>query len=164
MSDGQPFPSAKGKAGQRLSSTGHWIVPVATPGGPLTLLAWAATPPVFDGPEDMNGLRNADELALWSRVLDGASGPAPKDFAVLGGAELDPADGEGLRADMAAFLADLRLQDPCPTSEGARLAAGPGQSGDPALDNTNWFQLFSVMTVLPSRHEPSDPPAAVLDG
>lgn len=137
--DGAPFPSEAAQAIQRLSSTGHWIVPVEAPGGPLTLLAFAATPPVFDGPEDRNGLRNADELALWSRVLDGTvpglpSGP----FVVLGNANLDPADGAGLRADMAAFLADPRLQDPRPMSEGARAAADPGHRGDPALDTADW--------------------------
>lgn len=136
--DGQPFPSADAQAAQRLSSDGHWIVPVQTPDGPLTLLAWDATPPVFDGPEDMNGLRNADELALWSRVLDGAFGPAPDRFVILGGANLDPLDGEGLRADMAAFLADPRLRDPRPSSEGGRLAGGAGQAGDPGLDTADW--------------------------
>ena len=136
--DGQPFPSPEARDAQRLSSDGHWIVPVEAPGGRLTLLAWDAAPPVFDGPEDMNGLRNADELALWSRVLDGAFGPAPERVVILGDANLDPSDGEGLRPDMAAFLADPRLQDPRPASEGGRLAAGPGQAGDPSLDTADW--------------------------
>jgi hypothetical protein len=56
---------------QRLSSTGHWVVTLDTPEGPLTLLAFAATPPVFDGPEDRNGRRNADELRLWSLWMEG---------------------------------------------------------------------------------------------
>lgn len=133
-----PFPSEEAQAAQRLSSSGHWIVPVEAPGGPVTLLAWAATPPVFDGPEDLNGLRNADELALWARVLDGALGPAPGDFVLLGDANLDPADGEGLAGEMAAFLADPRLRDPRPGSEGGRAAADPGQRGDPALDTADW--------------------------
>nr|WP_245639188.1 endonuclease/exonuclease/phosphatase family protein [Rubellimicrobium mesophilum] len=132
------FPSEEAAAARRLSSDGHWIVPVEAPGGAVTLLAWDATTPVFDGPEDLNGLRNADELALWRRVLDGAFGPAPRDFVLLGNADLDPADGEGLRADMAALLADPRVQDPRPLSEGGRLAASPGQAGDPALDTADW--------------------------
>ena len=136
--DGAPFPSEDAQAAQRLSSTGHWIVPVEAPGGPLTLLAWAATPPVFDGPEDLNGLRNADELALWARLLDGDLGPAPEVFVLLGDANLDPADGEGFSSDMAAFLSDPRLQDPRPASEGGRAAATPGQAGDPALDTADW--------------------------
>ncbi|HVG49498.1 MAG TPA: endonuclease/exonuclease/phosphatase family protein [Rubellimicrobium sp.] len=136
--DGQPFPSPEAQAAQRLSSDGHWVVPVETPDGPLALLAWDATPPVFDGPEDMNGLRNADELALWSRVLDGAFGPPPERFVILGDANLDPLDGEGLRAEMAAVLADPRLQDRRPASEGGRLAGGTGQAGDPALHTADW--------------------------
>jgi hypothetical protein len=96
---------------QRLSTSGHWIVPVETPIGPVTLLAYAATPPVFDGPEDRNGLRNRDELRLWTHVLDGAYGPTPDGFVVLGNANLDPVDGQGISAAMATFLADPRLQD-----------------------------------------------------
>ncbi|TNC72469.1 endonuclease/exonuclease/phosphatase family protein [Rubellimicrobium roseum] len=136
--DGRPFPSEEAQAAQRLSSTGHWIVPVAAPGGPLTLFAWAATPPVFDGPEDRNGLRNADELALWARLLDGALGLVPEGVLLLGLSNLDPADGEGRREEMAALLADLRLQDPRPASEGGRADADPGQAGDPAVDTVDW--------------------------
>ena len=48
---------------QRLSSTGHWAVPIKLGGkAALTLLVFAATPPVFDGPEDRNGRRNHDEI------------------------------------------------------------------------------------------------------
>ena len=136
--EGQPFPSEAAQAAQRLSSSGHWVVPVEAPGGPVTLLAWAATSPVFDGPEDRNGLRNADELAVWFRLLDGDLGPMPDDPVLIGNANLDPMDGEGRRADMAAVLADPRLRDPRPSSEGARLAASPGQAGDPALDTSDW--------------------------
>ena len=39
--------------------------------GRLTILAFAATAPVFDGPEDRNGLRNAAEIGLWPLLLDG---------------------------------------------------------------------------------------------
>ena len=64
---------------QRLSTTGHWLVPLILPGGgTLTLMVWHATPPVFDGPEDRNGRRNHDEAALWLRLLDGSLGPSRK--------------------------------------------------------------------------------------
>jgi hypothetical protein len=99
----------------RLSSTGHWIVPVQPPdGATVTLLAFGATPPVFDGPEDANGLRNRDELRLWQWVLDGDFGPPPDDFVVIGNANLDPAAGQGLRAAMTEFLAHPLIQDPLP--------------------------------------------------
>ncbi len=99
---------------QRLSSTSHWIAPVILADGPVDVLAFSATPPVFDGPEDRNGLRNRDELRLWSLVLDGVYGPPPNSFVIAGNANLDPMAGDGLRSAMAAFLGDPRLQDPLP--------------------------------------------------
>lgn len=137
--DGQPFPSAQVQAMQRLSSTGHWAVPIVPgTGPPLTLLVWAATPPVFDGPEDRNGLRNRDELRLWQVYLDGGFGPPPDRFVILGNANLDPMDGGGIHAAMLDLLADPRVQDPIPRSAGGAAAADPGQSGDPALDTADW--------------------------
>lgn len=137
--DGAPFPSEAALAVQRLSSTGHWIVPVMAPGGVVDLLVWSATPPVFDGPEDRNGLRNRDELRLWTAVLDGVLGTAPgPHFVIAGNANLDPADGDGLRDAMADFLADPRLTDPRPGSAGGMAAADPGHAGDPALDTADW--------------------------
>lgn len=133
--------SPEAVAVQRLSSTGHWQVPVVLPGGGrLTLLLWSATPPVFDGPEDRNGRRNHDEAALWLRHLDGALGPpAPvAPFVLLGNANLDPVDGEGRRDALAALLADRRLQDPAPESPGGAAAANPGHRGDPARDTVDW--------------------------
>ena len=63
--DGALFPSEEAIVIQRLSTTGHWIVPISMPNGPpLTLMVWSATRLVFDGPEDRNGLRNRDELRL----------------------------------------------------------------------------------------------------
>ncbi len=120
---------------QRLSHGGHWVVPVAAPGGAVNLMAYAASPPVFDGPEDRNGLRNRDELRLWSWVLDQG---APEDFVVLGNANLDPVDGQGYSTAMVDFLNDPRLQDPQPRSKGGDLAADPDHNGDPALDTADW--------------------------
>ncbi len=112
------------RAVQRLSSTGHWDVPLVLPSGhELHLLAFAATPPLFDGPEDRNGRRNRDETAFWLRYLDGAL-PVPPPlapFAILGDADIDPVAGEGRRDALVALLADPRLQDPRP--EGAQGTA-----------------------------------------
>ncbi|MDV7144610.1 endonuclease/exonuclease/phosphatase family protein [Tropicimonas sp. TH_r6] len=138
---GTPFPSPEALEIQRLSTTGHWLVPIRWPGREtLTVMAFSATPPIFDGPEDRNGLRNADELRLWTRLLDGdlAVPPPPPPFVILGNANLDAADGNGLRAVMADFLADPRLQDPRPASPGGAAEADPAQTGDPALDTADW--------------------------
>jgi len=43
----------------RLSSKSHWDVPITTPAGVVHFLVSHPTPPVFDGPENRNGLRNA---------------------------------------------------------------------------------------------------------
>ncbi|MFZ3581653.1 endonuclease/exonuclease/phosphatase family protein [Loktanella sp. DJP18] len=123
---------------QRLSTTGHWIVPVLAPGGVIDVMAFSATPPVFDGPEDRNGLRNRDELRLWTQVMDGTFGPVPRTFIIAGNANLDPDDGDGLRAAMQSFLNDARLTDPQPRSAGGAAAADSDQTGDPARDTADW--------------------------
>lgn len=139
---------------QRLSSTGHWMVPIDLPDGPATLLVWSATPPVFDGPEDRNGLRNRDEARLWRLLLDGEFAPGPEGrFVLMGNANLDPADGDGRRETMAALLADPRLQDPGPASAGGAAAADPDQAGNPSLDTADWEPPagnLRVAYVLPS--------------
>ncbi len=138
--DGAPFPSARAQAAQRLSSVAHWDVPVTTPQGTLHLLAFSATTPVFDGPEDLNGRRNHDEIIFWLRLLDGALpvSPPARPVVVIGNANLDPVDGEGRHEAIVALLDDPRLADPAPASEGGRLAANPEQQGNPALDTVDW--------------------------
>jgi hypothetical protein len=119
---------------QRLSTTGHWAVPFAVGGQTLTLLAFHATPPVFDGPEDRNGRRNHDEAAFWLHYLAGELPyPPPEDpFIIAGDANLDPSDGEGTPAALNALLAHPALQDPAPRGTSGRTDLG--QNGDPALD------------------------------
>jgi hypothetical protein len=132
---------------QRLSTTAHWEVPVILSDGTrLRILAWYATPPVFDGPEDRNGRRNHDETALWTALFDGRLGLPPPEgpFVIAGGANLDPLDGDGRGAAMQALLSHPRVSDPRPGSaEGAARTAGDGgvnltQRGDPALDTADW--------------------------
>lgn len=161
--DGMPFPSAAALEVQRLSSTGHWDVPVKLPDGRrLHLLAFAATPPVFDGPEDRNGRRNHDEIALWSAYLDGRLAQPPPDapVVVIGNANLDPVDGEGLQGAIEALRTHPRLQDPKPASPHAAAAADAQgganlrHRGDPALDTADWDDLdgpgnLRVSYVLP---------------
>lgn len=122
---------------QRLSTTGHWAVPLILPSGRrLTVLAFAATPPVFDGPEDRNGRRNHDEAAFWLRLMDGGltplGWPPPEGpLVVMGTANLDAADGDGT-ADALLALTEGPFRDPKPRGTAAREE--PDQRGDPALD------------------------------
>lgn len=95
----------------RLHTVGAWQVEVLTPNGPLHILMSHATPPVFDGPEDRNGLRNADEIRFWDLHLDAA---APERFAYMGTLNVDPERGEGRREALLEFLAHPALQDPVP--------------------------------------------------
>ncbi|PRY20874.1 endonuclease/exonuclease/phosphatase family protein [Aliiruegeria haliotis] len=160
FTDAGPFLSVAVEEVQRLSSTTHLMVPVSLPdGATLTLLAFAATPPVFDGTEDRNGLRNADEIALWARVLDGAMGVrADGPLVVLGKANLDPQDGEGLHRQITELLSHPRLQDARPRSDGGAVAQSRGHEGDPGLDTADWSEPedngpgnLRVDYVLPSR-------------
>lgn len=138
--EGAPFPSVAALALQRLSSTGHWVVPIDMGGGaPLNVLAFAATPPVFDGPEDRNGLRNADEIRFWQMWMDGALGPVPEGpMVVMGNANLDPVDGDGRWAAINALRTDPRLQDPEPRSIAGGMANDADHRGDPSLDTVDW--------------------------
>ncbi len=171
--------SPEAVAVQRLSTTGHWDVPVELPGGgALHLLAWYATPPVFDGPEDRNGRRNHDEAAFWAALLDGALPLAAPDapFVVIGDGNLDPADGDGLADGIMALLHHSRLQDPEPRGTSARQE--PEQASNAALDTADFSAKngpggLRVDYVLPSADlvvsgsgvmwpDPSDPMAQVL--
>ncbi len=140
------------RAIQRLSTTGHWDVPVLTASGPLHLLAFHATPPVFDGPEDRNGRRNHDEGAFWRHYLDGALPMPPPDapFVLLGDANLDPVDGDGITAGIKALLAHPALQDPLP--KGSAPRAEPSHAGDAALDTALYPDIGGLRLeyVLPS--------------
>lgn len=112
-----PIPPPPAQAVQRLSTTGHWIVPILGPdGGRLTLLAWHAGPPAFGAVPGRNRARNHDETMLWSRFLAGSLPiPSPEGpVVVIGNSNLDPDHGDGLNGAMRALLVHSRLQDPAP--------------------------------------------------
>ncbi|WP_282120950.1 endonuclease/exonuclease/phosphatase family protein [Ruegeria atlantica] len=120
--DAGPYPSEPAQNVQRLSSVAHWIVPIETSVGQLDLMTFHASPPVFDGPEDRNGLRNKDEIRLWSAVMDGAVGRKPdRLFVIAGDANLDPVRGDGRKEAIREFLNDPRLQDPSPADPSGDL-------------------------------------------
>ncbi|MEL6478453.1 MAG: endonuclease/exonuclease/phosphatase family protein [Pseudomonadota bacterium] len=154
---GEPFHADAVWGDLRLSSKSHWDVSVALPDGRvLHLLVAHPTPPVFDGPEDLNGRRNADEIRLLMAMLDGADWLAddagqraepPEHALIAGDLNADPFDGEGREEGINALLAHPRLQDPAPRSQGAAEAGAErggqgggnlGQKGDPSLDTADW--------------------------
>ena len=149
---------------RRLSSVAHWVITVKPDDlAPFALMAFHASPPVFDGPEDLNGRRNRDEILLWRSFLDGHLGPDPptERYVILGVANADPLDGDARRDGIHWLRNDTRLQDPKPRSEEARDAArkdggiNDRHLGDPALDTANWREdagpgNLRVDYVLPS--------------
>jgi len=128
----------------RLSSKSHWDVPVRTPGGTVHFLVSHPTPPVFDGPEDRNGARNADEIRLWQEYLSpgtqawlcddaGRCGGLAEGarFVIAGDLNNDPVDGDGRHEAILELLEHPRvLRMATPRSEGgaekARAYAAKG--------------------------------------
>lgn len=120
---------------QRLSTTGHYELPLLLENGrDLRLLFWHATPPVFDGPEDRNGRRNHDETAFWLALLGGRLTVPPPEppFLILGTANLDPEDGDGRREAIRSLLSHPDLLDSLP--KWPEAPPEPAHRGDPQLD------------------------------
>jgi 3-phytase len=141
----------------RLSSKNHVDVPIRIGRRIVHLLASHPTPPTFDGPEDRNGARNADEIRFWSLYLDGSGAPWLVDdqgragglgagsFVIAGDLNSDPVDGASRHQAIRALLASPRLQGtPVPVSAGAaeqaRLQGGLNgiHAGDAAQDTADF--------------------------
>ena len=164
QTNGSPFPSLEAQNAQRLSTTGHWQVPITVESKVIYLMAFHATPPVFDGEEDRNGKRNHDEVRLWTAYLDEELeiSPPASSFVILGDANLDPLDGDGRSVAIRGLLTHPKVQDTAPTSQGAiEASAHQGgvnarHKGNPALDTVDWKDTtgpgnMRVDYVLPSR-------------
>lgn len=146
-------------SGLPISTTAHWHLAVQLPSGPVSLLVWHATAPVFDGPGDRNGRRNHDEAAIWLDALEQEEGPV----ILAGIANLDPVDGDGRPEALLKLLAHPRITDPEPASSGA-VEASRRQGGTNAmhrsparLDTADWRDdtggpgNLRVDYLLPSR-------------
>ena len=169
----------------RLSSKNHVDVPVEVDGRTVHVLASHPTPPVFDGPEDRNGKRNADEIRFWADYVSpgkrsryiyddegehgGLRPGAP--FVIMGDLNADPADDGSVVEGAARQVTEHPfVRDPLPASEGAVQAsaeqkgANERHAGDPAYDTADFSDSspsspgnLRVDYVLPSR------PLRVLD-
>ncbi|KGM57160.1 endonuclease [Lysobacter arseniciresistens ZS79] len=162
----------------RLSSKSHWDVPVQTPMGTVHLLAAHPTPPVFDGPENRNGLRNHDEIRLWAEYITprpapwlcddrGRCGGLPADarFVIAGDYNADPHDGDGEPGAIAQLLDHPRVDAGfVPRSAGAVERArqrGIDRKGDTAAHTGDFGPRSGTLRldyVLPSDN------LRVLDG
>lgn len=173
--DGRPFyPQATWNA-LRLSSKNHVDLPIDLGARTLHLLASHPTPPVFDGPEDRNGKRNHDELALWKHYLSATNPPwliddlgvsggleAGAAFVVAGDLNADPFDGGAHPGAIRQLLEHPAVDASCtPTSAGgaeaARVQAGINleHRGDPAADTADFNDEtagnYRIDYVLPSK-------------
>ena len=170
--DGSPWFSSEALALVRLSSKGHWDVPIEVGGRVIHVLASHPTPPAFDGPEDRNGKRNHDEIRLWADYLAGGTRSAylgPKDattppasFVLMGDMNADPVDGGSVPGAIAQLLDHPRVDSSeVPTSRGAaeasRLQGGANvdQKGRPERDTADFDDRsvgnLRVDYVLPSK-------------
>jgi hypothetical protein len=151
---------------QRLSTTAHWDVTLRTARGPIHLLAYSATPPVFDGPEDRNGRRNHDETAFWTAYLDGRlpEKPIAAPFVILGNANLDPVEGDGRLDAIHDLLADPRITDPRQSSQGGSgqdTAEFDGDAGSLRVDYVLPSSELVVKGAAVYWPAPNDPMAEV---
>ena len=154
----------------RLSSKSHWDIPVLTPQGEIHFLTSHPTPPTFDGPEDRNGKRNADELRLWAEYISGKPVPWLCDdqrrcggladdarFVIAGDLNADPLDGDSAPNSISQLLDSPRVLNASPpTSAGAAEQArryGHARKGDTAIHTANFGPKVGTLRidyVLPS--------------
>ncbi|MBE7380097.1 MAG: phytase [Leptolyngbya sp. SIO1E4] len=119
-------------AAVRLSSKSHWDVPIEVDGEVIHVLASHPTPPVFDGPEDRNGTRNADEIRFWADYIKGADYmyddngvtgglAAGTQFVIMGDLNADPYDGDSTDNAILQLLNNPRVN----------VSETPGSTGGP---------------------------------
>ena len=147
-----------------LHSVGAWDVEILTPSGPFHVLASHASAPVFDGPEDRNGLRNADEIRFWSLYLDGwtPTGAAfeAEHFAIMSTLNVDPQRGEGRQSALRTLLDHPGLRAVAPDSPSAGTATADWddpEPGDLRVDYILPAQSVEVVAsgvIWPSEEEP----------
>ncbi|WP_370231626.1 endonuclease/exonuclease/phosphatase family protein [Cognatishimia sp.] len=121
----------------RLSSKSHWDLTLDIDGVPLHFLTAHPTPPVFDGPEDLNGRRNHDEIRLWADYIADAAyiyddmgrsgGLNPgQHFVIAGDLNADPFDGDSVPNAIGQLLDHPLINGSdrtAPASEGATKAS-----------------------------------------
>jgi len=159
----------------RLSSKSHWDIPVIINGEVVHILAAHPTPPVFDGPEDRNGLRNADEIRFWADYITPGSGGYIYDdqggtgglrpgerFVIVGDYNADPNDGDSVDRAIQQILNNPNVDvSVVPTSPGGpqqsalQGGANTTHTGNPAQDTADFADTtpgnLRADYVLPSQ-------------
>jgi Endonuclease/Exonuclease/phosphatase family len=159
-----------------LSSKSHWDIPIEIDDETVHFLVSHPTPPVFDGPEDRNGTRNADEIRFWADyVSKGRSaryiyddegrrgGLRGSRFVIAGDQNSDPLDGDSIPGAIQQLLDNRRVDATfVPASEGAveqsALQGGANlvHRSDPRYDTADFADNapgnLRADYVLPSRN------------
>jgi hypothetical protein len=161
----------------RLSSKNHVDVTVRINGQDVHFLTAHPTPPTFDGSEDKNGKRNADEIRFWADYIQGESYmyddqggtgglAAGAKFVIAGDYNADPNDGDSFAGAIHQLLGNLLVNTHMtPESEGGVQAAtdphnngtaNASHSGDPKYDTADFSDAapgnLRVDYVLPSAN------------
>ncbi len=131
----------------RLSSKNHVDVPIQINGRTIHALISHPTPPVFDGPEDLNGKRNHDEIRFWKDYINnedyfvddnGHKGGLAEgeSFVIMGDMNADPVDGDSYQNAIAQLLDHEKVNQE--VSRGSRIPASDGALEDyRKLDHRN---------------------------
>lgn len=142
----------------RLSSKSHWDVPIKVNGETVHLLLSHPTPPTFDGTEDRNGKRNADEIRFWSDYITPDKGGYIYDdkgktggiangssFVIMGDQNADPRDGDSFNNAIRQLLLNPNINtNSVPASAGGvqqailQTGANVNQNGNPAFDTADF--------------------------
>lgn len=162
----------------RLSSKSHWDLPIQVGRKRVHFLVSHPTPPTFDGDEDRNGRRNADEIRFWADYVSGGRKAAyiyddeggrgglerGASFVIAGDQNADPQDGDGWPGAIAQLLEHRKVNtSKTPTSRGAVEASdeqggvNEDHAGDPAEDTADFAEPpgnIRADYVLPSRDLP----------
>ena len=119
------FYSADEQAVFRLSSKGHWDVPIDVSGEVVHVLASHPTPPVFDGAEDRNGRRNSDEIRFWEDYVSLSGGDCyiyddngvpgclgyGRRFVLMGDQNADPVNGDTFEGAILQVLNNRAVEN-----------------------------------------------------
>lgn len=159
-----------------LSSKSHWDVPIEIDDETVHFLVSHPTPPVFDGPEDRNGTRNADEIRFWADYV--SKGRAARyiyddegrrgglrggSFVIAGDQNSDPLDGDSIPGAIQQLLDHRRIDATfIPASDGAveqaalQGGANLAHRSDPRYDTADFADgapgNLRADYVLPSRN------------
>jgi hypothetical protein len=180
--DGSSWYSPEELAVFRLSSKSHWDVPIEVGRGRnhkvVHFLVSHPTPPVFDGAEDRNGTRNADEIRFWADyirpfasryIYDDAGrrgGLRPgASFVIAGDQNSDPNDGDSLPGAIQQLLDSPRINTSVTPESAGAVEAATLQGGvnadhisDPRFDTADFADTpgqagnLRADYVLPSKH------------